>query len=77
MAKTRTEREQEARQVKLDHVLEQVASGQLVIREMSKAERTSWAKQHARSEARATPTELARRATAIENRRRREARLAS
>ena len=77
MAKTRTEREQEARQVKLDHVLEQVASGQLVIREMSESERTRWAKQQATSEARATPTERARRATAIENRRRREARLAS
>jgi len=77
VAKTRTEREQEARQAKLDHVDEQVASGQLVIREMSEAERKTWAKQQAASEARATPTERARRATAMENRRRREARLAS
>jgi hypothetical protein len=77
MAKTRTEREQDARQAKLDHVSAQVASGQLVIREMSQAERARWAKQNAISEARATPVERARRATALENRRRRAARLAS
>jgi hypothetical protein len=77
MAKTRTEREQDARQAKLDHVSAQVASGQLVIREMSTAERARWAKQNAISEARATPVERARRATALENRRRRAARLAS
>ena len=55
MAKTRTEREQDARQAKLDNVSAQVSSGQLVIREMSKAERARWEKQHAFSEARATP----------------------
>jgi hypothetical protein len=77
VAKTRTEREHDARQAKLDHVSAQVASGDLVIREMSKAERTRWEKQHAISEARATPAERARRATALENRRRRAARLAS
>jgi len=76
MAKTRTEREQEARQAKLDHVREQIASGQLVIREMSATERKRWAKQQAASDARATPVERARRVTALENRRRREARLA-
>lgn len=73
---TRTEREQEARQAKLDHVRDQVASGRLVIREMSKAEQTLWASQHAKSEARATPVERAKRASALENRRRREARIA-
>jgi hypothetical protein len=73
---TRTEREQEARQAKLDHVRDQVASGRLVIREMSEAEQTLWANQHAKSDARATPVERARRASALENRRRREARIA-
>ena len=48
-----------------------------VIREMSTAERTRWTRQQAASDARATPSERARRATALENRRRREARLAS
>lgn len=74
---TRVEREHEARQAKLDHVREQVASGRLVIREMSKAEQTEWATQHAKSEARATPVERARRASALENLRRRQARIAS
>jgi hypothetical protein len=77
VAKTRFEREQEARDAKLEHVHEQVASGRLVIREMSDAERTRWAEQHASSEARATPAERAQRARAIENRRRRAARFAS
>jgi hypothetical protein len=75
--KTHAEREHEARQAKLAHVREQVASGQLVIREMSAAEREKWAVQDAQSEARATPVERARRTRAIENRRRRQERLAS
>ena len=77
MAKTRLEREQEQREAKLEHVRGQVASGTLVIREMSDAEKIRWAAQQASSEARATPEELARRTRAIENRRRHEARLAS
>jgi hypothetical protein len=77
VARTRQEREREARQAKLDYVREQVATGTLVIREMSEDERTKWATQQAKSEARATPAERARRATALLNRRRREARLAS
>ncbi|MDH4103066.1 MAG: hypothetical protein OEW52_10550 [Thermoleophilia bacterium] len=75
MAKTSRERDQEARQAKLEHVREQVASGQLVIREMTDAERVTWDKRHASSEARSTPAELARRAVAVENRRKRAARL--
>ena len=77
MAKTRLEREQEARNAKLEYVREQVAAGRLVIREMSDLERSRWAEQHASSEARATPEERARRMRAIENRRRRQERLAS
>jgi len=48
-----------------------------VIRVMSDAERASWAEQQASADARATPAERARRAAAMENRRRRAARLAS
>ena len=75
MAKTSRERDHEARQAKLEYVREQVASGQLVIREMTDAERVRWAKRHASSEARSTPAERARRAVAVENRRKRTARL--
>ena len=75
VAKTTRERDHDARQAKLELVREQVASGQLVIREMTKAERLKWAKQRASSEARSTPAERARRAVAVENRRKRAARL--
>ena len=75
MAKTSRERDHEARQAKLEHVREQVASGQLVIREMTDAERVRWAKRGASSEARSTPAERARRAAAVENRRKRAVRL--
>jgi hypothetical protein len=77
MAKTRHEREREAREAKLEHVREQIESGKLVVRSMSDAERTRWAEQQATSEARCTPVERTRRATALENRRRRQARFAS
>lgn len=77
MAMSRAEREHEARQAKLEHMREQVASGQLVIRQMAEAERTRWAEQDALSYARATPMERARRTRAIEDRRRRQERLAS
>jgi hypothetical protein len=75
VAKTSRERDQEARQAKLEHVREQVASGQLVIRTMTVAERAKWAKQHGKLEASSTPVERARRAVAVENRRKRAARL--
>jgi hypothetical protein len=75
VAKTSRERDRDAREAKLEHVREQVASGQLVIREMTDAERVRWAKRRAISEARSTPAERARRAVAVENRRKRTARL--
>jgi hypothetical protein len=76
VAKTSRERDHQARQAKLEHVREQVASGQLVIREMTDAERVRWAKQRALSDARSTPEERARRAAAVEPRRKRELRFA-
>ena len=75
VAKTNRERDHDARQAKLEQVREQVASGQLVIREMTRAERSKWAKRHAVVEARSTPADRASRAAAIENRRKRAARL--
>lgn len=75
MAKTGRERDHEARQAKLEHVREQVSSGRLVIREMTDVERAKWAKRRGMLEASSTPEERARRAAAIENRRRRTERL--
>jgi len=75
VAKTRGERDHEARQAKLEHVREQVASGQLLIRKMTNAERAKWAKRSSAFEANSTPAERARRATAIRDRRRRAARI--
>jgi hypothetical protein len=77
VAAARHEREHATRQAKLDHIREQVAAGTLVVREMSDAERTRWASQHAASAARATPAERTRRARELENRRRRAERLVS
>lgn len=75
MAKTTREREQEARQAKLDRVQEQIDSGELVVRKMTKAERAKWEKQKKLQDASSTPSERARRAAALENRRRRSERL--
>ena len=74
VAKTSRERDHEARQTKLEHVREQIASGALVIREMTDAERLRWTTRRAISEARSTPAERTRRAAAVENRRKRAAR---
>jgi hypothetical protein len=77
VAKTSRERDHEARQAKLEHVREQVASGLLVISKMTKAERTKWAKRRRVFEASSTATERALRATAVENRRKRAARFSA
>jgi hypothetical protein len=69
------EREHEARQAKLEHMREQIASGQLVIRAMTRVERSKWAKRQSLVEARSTPAVRASRAAAIESRRKRAARL--
>jgi hypothetical protein len=71
VAKTTRERELEARQAKLDHVQAQVDSGELVIRTMTAAEKKKWDAQRRRLDATSTPEERARRASAVENRRRR------
>jgi hypothetical protein len=71
VAKTTRDREQEARQAKLQHVQEQISSGELVVKTMTKAEKAAWEKERRKRESRATPAERASRAAALENRRRR------
>ena len=42
MAKTRNERENDKRQERLQHMREQIASGDLVVRQMTSTERRLW-----------------------------------
>jgi len=74
--KTSRERDFEAREAKLAHVREQVEAGELVIRQMTSAERARWDERSAASQARSTSAERASRAAALENRRKRAARFA-
>jgi hypothetical protein len=69
MAKTSRERADEARESKLEHMRQQVESGDLVIRAMTDAERAKWEERERQS----PPEERARRQTALANRRRRAA----
>jgi hypothetical protein len=69
---TAQERQAEVRRSKLALVQEQVAAGELVIRQMTKAEQAAWAARRARL----TPSELAARAEAAASRRRRQGRAA-
>ncbi len=73
MAKTQRERDDEARQAKLDRINEQVDNGSLTIRTMTEEERSRWA---ARREAAAdlTPAEQRKAASAKRRRDRRAAR---
>jgi len=61
MAKTRQEREDDAREGKLEHIREQVSSGELVVRQMTDSERAHWDDQSATSDRQATSEERARR----------------
>jgi len=65
------ERAAEAHQAKLEDIRTQVASGALVIRQMTKAEQTKWAKQRVALEATWSPRERARQETALKRRRQR------
>ena len=53
------------RRAKLAEIRKQVATGDLVIRKMTAAERERWARQHAAVEAKLTPTQRAQRAAAL------------
>lgn len=74
MAKTQRERDQAAREAKLDRIKEQVSTGDLTIRKMSDEERAKWAKHRAESETMASPADRRRAAAAQRRRQRRAAR---
>lgn len=72
MAKTQRERDQAAREAKLERIKDQVDSGDLVIRKMTAAEQATWAKRRQETAASASPADK-RRAAAAERRRARRA----
>ena len=76
MKKTTRERDRERYEAKLELVQEQVASGQLVIRQMTGTEQARWAAHSRKVDASSTPEQRTRRAAGLENRRKRAARLA-
>jgi len=69
------ERAVEERRAKLERIREQVSSGALVIRQMTRAERVRWDKQRASLEATFTQAERTRRDSLLRNRRQRAERL--
>jgi hypothetical protein len=69
------ERAAEDRQAKLEHIREQISSGALVVRQMTRAERAKWDKQREILDANFTPAERTRRDSALRNRRQRAQRL--
>ena len=69
------QRAAEVREAKLEHIREQVSSGALVIRQMTRAERAKWTKQRTLLEATFTRAERTRRESVLRNRRQRADRL--
>ena len=69
MAKTRGEREEDAREGLLEHIRDQVSSGELVVRQMTDSERTHWDDHSAASDRQATPEERKHRDAARKKRR--------
>jgi hypothetical protein len=69
MAKSAHEREEEAREKRLEHFRDQVSSGELVVRQMTDSERAHWDDHSAASDRQATPEQRTRRAAARKNRR--------
>jgi hypothetical protein len=69
MAKTRGEREEDAREGLLEHIRDQVSSGELVVRQMTDSERTRWDDHSAASDRQATPEERKRRDAARKKKR--------
>jgi hypothetical protein len=74
MAKTQRERDQAAREAKLERIKDQVSTGDLTIRKMSDEERAKWAKRREENEATASPADRRRAAAAQRRRARRAAR---
>jgi hypothetical protein len=61
MAKTSRERQEDAREKRLEHMREQILSGDLVVRQMTASERKRWEDRSAASDRHATRQERARR----------------
>jgi hypothetical protein len=77
MVKTTTrERDRAARAARLEHMREQVATGTLVIRQMTRAERATSDEQLAAHESQLTPAERTKRNAVLRERRHRAAYLA-
>jgi hypothetical protein len=74
--KTTLERDRDRHEAKLELIREQVASGQLVIRPMTRTEQKKWAAHTKRVDASSTPEQRARRAAGLQSRRKRSARFA-
>jgi hypothetical protein len=74
MARTTRERDEDAREGRLEHMRGQVSSGELVVRQMTDAERAHWDDQSAASDRQATPEERTRRDAALKKRRDRDKR---
>jgi hypothetical protein len=74
MAKTTREREEEAREGRLEHIRDQVSSGDLVVRQMTDSERARWDDHSAASDRQATPEQRTRRDAARKKKRDRKKR---
>ena len=68
MAKPEWKRRREQREEKLERIREQIDTGELVVRQMSPAERSRWAERQSQFEANSTPQERDRRARAVKGR---------
>jgi hypothetical protein len=68
MAKTRHEREDEAREEQLEHISDQVSSGELVVRQMTASERARWDDHSTAFDRHATAEERTRRDAALKRR---------
>lgn len=74
MAKTARERSEDAREDRLEHIRDQVSSGELIVRQMTDSERKHWNEQSAAADRQATPEERTRRENARKRRRDRDKR---
>ncbi len=68
MAHPRQEREEDAREGQLEHIRDQVSSGELVVRQMTDSERAHWDDHSASSDRHASPEERTQRDAARKKR---------
>ena len=70
MAKKRHERDEDAREERLEHIRDQISLGDLVVRQMTASERRHWDERSAAFDRHATPEERTRRDAARKKRNR-------